>query len=427
MAYISKIKMSPTSEALLLKDAEAQALLAGLGENVTVKQYVDTSVAGVKQFNYEIVTTLPTPSANTMYTIYLVADITAAAGTYLEYITVDNGASANPRYTNEQIGSTQVDLSGYVPTSRTIAGVNLEDNITSDELKTALGLGTMAEVNSATGSYTPEGTISASVTGTTATATITYSSYTPAGTISLDASAAPTAATLTTADYTPEGTISKPDVTVTATTTTISVNKTAGTVTVGTAASFTEGTFTPNVPTVINTTKFSGGSLGTATTGAFATAGITAEVGTGDDAETLIFTAASTSSAVTAQGTFTPAEIQSGFYTAGTAASKAADTFTAGTPTEVTLPTFEATTVMTGATAALAATPTFTGTTAADALVTGVSYDKTSVTGATFTGTAANIVASTINYEKATTVTATFTGTTATITVTPNTTEQYIK
>lgn len=95
----------------------------------------------------------------------------------------------------------------------------------------------------------------------------------------------------------------------------------SGFVTAGSAASFTEGAFSAgSLP-----------SLGDPTTGSFATEGVTAEIGTGDDAETLIFTTASTSSAVTAQGTFS----------AGTLPSKAADTFVANVPTAVDVTKFD--------------------------------------------------------------------------------------
>ena len=46
--------------------------------------------------------------------IALVADATAAAGTYIEYVLVKTGSSPNYNYAWEQIGSTQVDLSNYV-------------------------------------------------------------------------------------------------------------------------------------------------------------------------------------------------------------------------------------------------------------------------------------------------------------------------
>lgn len=129
----------------------------------------------------------------------------------------------------------------------------------------------------------------------------------------------------------------------------------AGFVTNGTAPSFSEGAFTPaslaegfvtpGSAASYSHSGFSGGSLGEATTGSFATNGIVAAMGTGDDAETLVFSAASTSSAVTAQGTYTPAVYGTDTFDGGTptaidttkfsGGSKAADTFSAGTMTTV--------------------------------------------------------------------------------------------
>lgn len=119
----------------------------------------------------------------------------------------------------------------------------------------------------------------------------------------------------------------------------------------GTLPTFEEGAFTPaeiqsgfvtpGSAATYSHSGFSGGSLGEATTGNFATAGVTAAMGTGNDAETLIFTAASTSAAVTAQGSFTPAVYGTDTFNGGTptaidvtkfdGGSKAADSFTAGT------------------------------------------------------------------------------------------------
>jgi len=365
------------SAAWLGADTTVTDGATGVATTAAVKSYVDAQIGLIHKFDVQIYDELPTASAQTMYILGLVADA-HAIGSYIEYITVRSGEEGSYTYAWEQIGTTQVDLSNYVQKTTTIAGVDLQDNITKTELQGALDLGKMAYANTATGQVGSQ-----TITGVTAS-------------------------------YTPAGTVSKPNITITPTESTVKVALTEGSVVsgsaaslgegfynVGTAPTFTEGTFTANTPTVIDTTKFSGGSktadtfsagtlptLGEATTGAFATAGITAEVGTGDDAETLIFTAASTSNAVTAQGTFTqgslpsftegaftPAELQAGFYTAGTAASKAADTFNAGsvttidttkfnggTATQVVLPTFDDATVVTGASAELAAAPTFTGT-----------------------------------------------------------------
>lgn len=187
------------------------------------------------------------------------------------------------------------------------------------------------------------------------------------------------------------GTINTPGINLTST----EADVITGVATAGTAPTFTYGAFTANTPTTIDVTKFNGGSaasyshtgfsggeLGAATKAAFAKEGIKAEVGTGDDSECLIFSAVTTAEAVTEQGTFTAAvygtddfkantvaSLGEGFYTAGTAASKADDAFDAGS-----MPTFNTGKINNVTAAALAADLKFTG-------------SESNVTGATFTGT----------------------------------------
>lgn len=129
----------------------------------------------------------------------------------------------------------------------------------------------------------------------------------------------------------------------------------AGFYTPGSAPSFSEGAFTPaslaegfvtaGQAASYSHSGFSGGSLGSSSKSLFATEGVTAAMGTGDDAETLIFSAASTSNAVTEQGTFTPAVYGTDTFDGGTptaidttkfsGGSKAADTFSAGSVTTI--------------------------------------------------------------------------------------------
>lgn len=79
---------------------------------------VQTLINTVKQFTYEVVQTLPTATADTMHKIYLVPSADPQTQNVKdEYITIDNGTEAQTRYTWEQIGSTAIDLSGYVTTS----------------------------------------------------------------------------------------------------------------------------------------------------------------------------------------------------------------------------------------------------------------------------------------------------------------------
>lgn len=107
------------------------------------KTEVNTLISGLKTINYEIVSTLPTPSATTYFneskTIYM-TPISSGSGDnyYNEYITTRSGSEGAYTYSWELIGSTQVDLTNYVQKSTTIAGITLEANITTAQLQTAL-------------------------------------------------------------------------------------------------------------------------------------------------------------------------------------------------------------------------------------------------------------------------------------------------
>lgn len=101
-----------------------------------VKTYVDNAIAAVKQFQYEVVSALPAASADTMGKIYLVADKHSSTDNYDEFITIEKDGA----YSWEKIGNTDIDLSGYVKTTTTIAGVDLQDNIAKAELLTALNV-----------------------------------------------------------------------------------------------------------------------------------------------------------------------------------------------------------------------------------------------------------------------------------------------
>ena len=112
-----------------------------------VKTYIDNVIAAVEQFQYEVVSVLPAASADTMGKIYLVADNHSSTDNYDEFITLDNKGA----YVWEKIGNTDIDLSGYVKNTTTIAGVDFKDNITKTELLTALNVADGAtKVNEAT-------------------------------------------------------------------------------------------------------------------------------------------------------------------------------------------------------------------------------------------------------------------------------------
>ena len=97
--------------------------------NPATKQYVDTAINTVKQFEYQVVNELPTASQATMGKIYLVAHShnpnDEQPDSYDEFITVLSGST----YKWERIGNTDIDLSGYVPTTRKINNKALSSDI----------------------------------------------------------------------------------------------------------------------------------------------------------------------------------------------------------------------------------------------------------------------------------------------------------
>lgn len=390
---LSKIKIG--SNTYYLKDGDARAILDAINADVyailqnalgtvaaggnylvnaeNIKAYVD-QIAEVG-FDVVVLNSLPTANAQAYAdyhnNIVLIADATSTTGSYVEYVILRSGEEGSYTYAWERIGTTQVDLNGYVKnvayTDATHTLTQTKNNNGVDETTTVHVFGDLADADTASTNYTPAGTIS---------------SVTVINDLGEQASFTQGEDTFT------QGT-----------------------------DTFAQGTdsFTANVPTALDLTKFNGGSkaadtfsagslpskaadtfsagslpsLGTASTDTFAQAGIVANVGTGDDSETLIFTAAATATAVTAQGTFsqgslpsftegafsagtlpsftegtyTPASLAEGFYTAGTAATytQGTDTFTQGTDSFVQgEDSFTANVLPTTKTV----TPTFTGTTA---------------------------------------------------------------
>lgn len=456
MADISKIKLA-NGTTVTIKDAQGRADMTtilgghelealgaaawkavaanisgeGLVDASVVRAYVNSQVGQIHNFDVVIdadgtAASGPsvTASADTMYKIYLVPSADAAAGGYIEYITIRSGAEGAYTYAWEAIGNTKVTLSGYVPTTTTIATIALDHNITVAELQTALKLGAMAYADKASGSTTlqtidsitmKEVTVAgnAAVTSKAADATLTKADYTPAGTINSDAikggtvtvtlgdSATKTEATLSTSEFTPagtiaakeggsfsalktasfgevaeggvqiEGTISSPAISLTAADKTFATGLTGGS-----KASFKEGVFTPaafqdgfytaGAAATWTGKEYVAPTMGEATTGKFASEGIVATVGSGDDAETLIFSDAGTSDAVTAQGTFNAGKVDFGTFDGGSATvidttkfsggAKAKDEFVANE-----LQSVATDTVSEVSAAALANAPVFTG------------------------------------------------------------------
>ena len=503
MADISKIKLA-NGTIVTIKDAQGRADMTtilgghtlealgaaawkavaanisgeGLVDASVVKAYVDSQVGKIHNFDVVIdadgtAATGPsvTASADTMYKIYLVPSADAAAGGYIEYITIRTGEEGAYTYAWEAIGNTKVSLTGYVPTSTTIATIALDHNITVAELQTALKLGAMAYADKASGSTTiqtidsitmKEVTVAgnAAVTSKAADATLTKANYTPAGkvtgsaisdgsiAVTLKDSTTKTEATLSTSEFTPagtiaakeggsfsalktasfgvaengvqiEGTVSAPAISLTAADKTVATGLTGGKV-----ASFTEGAFTPaaiqdGFYTAGKAATWTGAdytapTMGEASKAKFASEGVTAAIDA-EDAECLTFTTAATSDAVTAQGAFDAGNVNFGTFNGGSATvidttkfsggSKAADTFVAN----------ELQTATTGkvsevSAAALANAPVFTGEKYAVATTA-----DTALKDVAFTATNSATIVDKVEYVKPEIDTATFTGTAATL------------
>lgn len=503
MADISKIKLA-NGTTVTIKDAQGRADMTtilgghalealgaaawkavaanisgeGLVDASVVKAYVDSQVGQIHNFDVVIdadgtAATGPsvTASADTMYKIYLIPSADAAAGGYIEYITIRSGAEGAYTYAWEAIGNTKVSLSGYVPTTTTIATIALDHNITVAELQAALKLGAMAYADKASGSTTiqtidsitmKEVTVAgnAAVTSKAADATLTKANYTPAGkvtgsaisggsiNVTLKDSATKTEAALSTSKFTPagtiaakeggsfsalktaafgasedgvqiEGTVSAPAISLTAADKTFATGLTGGK-----AASFTEGAFTPaafedgfytaGVAASWTGKDYVAPTMGEATKAAFASEGVTAAIDA-EDAECLTFTNAATAQAVTAQGAFDAGKVDFGTFNGGSATvidttkfsggSKAADKFvanelqtaTTGKVSEVSAAALANAPVFTGSKYAVATTAdtalkdvAFTATNSAT-IVDKVEYVKPEIDAATFTGTAATL------------------------------------
>ena len=178
--YISQVTI-PDGSTYKIKDSSAWTKIGDLYSIIT---------QGALEL--VVVTSLGTASADTMGKLYLMlhnAHDPSQNDIYDEYVTVDKGASANPRYVWEKIGNTDVNLSNYATLDHT-HGVSFT-------------------VPSHT--YTPSGTVSQpTFSGNSLTSS---GSFTPSGTVSISSSENRTATVSPatgTATYTPKGTVSQP-------------------------------------------------------------------------------------------------------------------------------------------------------------------------------------------------------------------------
>jgi len=251
MADISKIKIS-AEKTVNLKDAQARADMSTLlgthalealkaaawrdvaatisdgngkiADAATVKAYVDSQIGTIHKFDIVVcaadatkipegaeykdgettITGTMAASEETMFKLYLVKNDRASAGNHIEWISIRSGSEGAYTYTWEKIGSTQADLSGYVPKTAKIANVTINDGISTEDLSGASSLNlkalshkdsgkvTVSTADSLTmNSYSPEGTVAVTlVDDEVATTTIaTKDAYTPAGTLNVDGAA----------------------------------------------------------------------------------------------------------------------------------------------------------------------------------------------------------------------------------------------
>ena len=143
---------------------------------------VDSLIASIDQFQYTVVTELPTASADTMFIIYLIEDTTAAAGSYVEWLTIDKGAEADPRYVWESIGTTAADLSDYSKNSHWHTFTGTQGNLSvsgSYDKTTAVTIGT----GLGTANFTPDGDVALTQVADVELNTVNVNSITNVGTL----------------------------------------------------------------------------------------------------------------------------------------------------------------------------------------------------------------------------------------------------
>lgn len=104
------------------------------------KTEVDTIINAIKQFEYVVASALPTADASTMGKVYLVPSADPDTRNIKdEYVTIFEGGT----YKWEQIGSTAIDLSGYVTTQALNSALS---NYTTTAILTSLLAGKMDKV-----------------------------------------------------------------------------------------------------------------------------------------------------------------------------------------------------------------------------------------------------------------------------------------
>ena len=306
---LSKVKFG--NQTYYMKDADVRAILDTFGNIVTENKAtkIENGATGI-------------PNADQVYD-FVVQQVTEVGKALNLIAATDHTTVEDPRvgdFVVESDGSEWVyDGNGwrevgsenaYVKKTFTIAGVNMADNITVAELQEALELKALAFKDSGTVKITTidsmnqfstgkAGSYNVSASEVSVPATYDALDVTPAGSVTIEAGTAAAAsydkttsvsvasaapADGQTANYTPAGEVTVTNVTVTPSNVSVAKVTNAGTA-----------------------YQLSAGSVSQAadTKSQFATEGVVASIGTGDDAETLILVAAGTADAVTAAGAVT--------------------------------------------------------------------------------------------------------------------------
>ncbi|MBQ1712185.1 MAG: hypothetical protein II024_03035, partial [Firmicutes bacterium] len=191
--YVSTVFINGTTYNI--KDADARTMLSNVYTKAETDSAIAEAIGEITGISFEVVQTLP--PTGTTGVIYLISNGGTGQNVYDEYVWL----AASSKY--EKIGTTDVDLSGYAKT---------ED------------LGDLAYKDSASGSFTPHGSVtinsytpegSVSINKITPAGSVSINKFTPAGSISTGTGTAnyTPAGNVTVNSYTPEGSIEMDDYT----------------------------------------------------------------------------------------------------------------------------------------------------------------------------------------------------------------------
>ena len=113
----------------LIQQVQASLINYYLKTETYSANQIDQMLAAIKQFRYQVVDELPTPSADTIGIIYLVPSAHAVSGNVKdEYITLTRDEGSGIIYYFEQIGETAIDLSNYYTKTQTNAEISAAIN-----------------------------------------------------------------------------------------------------------------------------------------------------------------------------------------------------------------------------------------------------------------------------------------------------------